>query len=412
MLELYYQYPRVLNRLRAGTLGGAMDRIAARFSETGYKPASAKVYLAHIAQFDRFLSLAGCKDPHSISSDLVERFLDRCINRRQRLSSQTAIRHLLQVVNGSSINHRAEPQCGNSGLLREYGRYLQDVRGLRIKTCEGLMLAARRILKWYDDQNAGEPLSAMTAETVISLVGHLLSASGSYCTRSGSVSDLRSFLRFMNWQGLVSEDLSRFVPRVPCWRMAHLPPRLSWDDVNRIVDGVGINDPAALRDRALLLLLATTGLRSRELRALELRDIHWRTGEVMIRSNKGRRDRLVPLSSAAGDALATYILSGRPSTHFTQVFLCHYPPVRPITHSSTLAAIVRRRLERCDLHFPKAGAHLLRHSLATQLVKQRRPIKEVADLLGHRNIDTTAIYVKVALPQLATVALPFPGSES
>lgn len=231
MLEFYYQYPRVLNRLRAGTLGGEMDRIA-RLSERGYKPASAKVYLARIAQFDRFLSQAGCKDPRSINSDLVERFLDRCINRRQRLSSQTAIRPLLQVVSGSSIRHHAEPQCSDSEVLREYGRYLQDVRGLRIKTREGLMLAARRILKWYDDQDAGEPLSAMTAETVISLVGHVLSASGSYCTRSGSVSDLRSFLRFKGWQGLVSEDLSRFVPRVPCWRMAHLPPRLSWDDVN------------------------------------------------------------------------------------------------------------------------------------------------------------------------------------
>ncbi|MEJ8800316.1 hypothetical protein WKR88_28970 [Trinickia caryophylli] len=153
MLEFYYQYPRVLNRLRAGTLGGEMDRIAARLSETGYKPASAKVYLARIAQFDRFLSQVGCKDPRSINSDLVERFLDRCIDRRQRLSSRTAIRHLLQVVSGSSIRRHAEPQCLDSEVLREYGRYLQDVRGLRIKTREGLMLAARRILKWYDDQD-------------------------------------------------------------------------------------------------------------------------------------------------------------------------------------------------------------------------------------------------------------------
>ena len=412
MLELYYQYPTVLKRLRSGVLGSEMDRIAARLSETGYQPSSAKVYLARIAQFDRFLSQAGYPDVCSIDSELVERFLGRCIGQRQRLSSQTAIRHMLQVVAGSSLTgHEAEPKRVDSEVVREYGQYLQDVRGLRLKTREGLMLAARRILKWYDEQDVGKPLSAMTGETVMSLAGYLLSRSGSYCTRSGAVSDLRSFLRFMNWQGLVTEDLSRFVPRVPCWRMSHLPPLLTWDDVKRIVDEVNPADPAALRDRALLLLLATTGLRSREVRYLELQDVRWRTGEVVIRANKGRRDRLVPLSSTAGDALATYIISGRPKTHFPQVFLCHYPPVRPITHSSTLAAIVRRRLERCDLHFPKAGAHLLRHSLATQLVKQRRPIKEVADLLGHRHIDTTAIYVKVAVPQLATVALPFPRSE-
>jgi integrase/recombinase XerD len=167
-----------------------------------------------------------------------------------------------------------------------------------------------------------------------------------------------------------------------------------------------------VRDRALLLLLATTGMRNRELRLLELQDVRWRAGEVLVRRTKARRDRVVPLMEEVGNALAEYVLHARPKTRAPQVFLCHRPPARPLGCSSTVAAIVRRRLERCGLQLPRAGAHLLRHSLATQLVGQKRPIKEVADLLGHRNIDTTAIYVKVALPQLAIVPLPFPGGES
>jgi site-specific recombinase XerD len=194
--------------------------------------------------------------------------------------------------------------------------------------------------------------------------------------------------------------------------MAHLPPRLAWEEVRRVVDAIDVTDPSGVRDRAVLLLLATTGMRSRELRLLELQDIRWRAGEVVVRRTKARRDRVVPLLEEVGDALAEYVLHARPKTQTPQVFLCHRPPARPLGSSSTLAALVRRRLERCDLQSPRAGAHLLRHSLATQLVGQKRPIKEVADLLGHRNINTTAIYVKVALPQLAIVPLPYPGSMS
>jgi integrase len=159
----------------------------------------------------------------------------------------------------------------------------------------------------------------------------------------------------------------------------------------------------------MLLLLATTGLRNRELRQLELEDIRWRTGELVLDRTKGHRDRVVPLLEETGAALAEYVLHARPRTLERRVFLSHLPPVRAFSCSGTVSRIVRIRLQRAGIPIRKGGAHLLRHSLATRLVEERRPIKEVADLLGHRNIDTTSFYVKVAVPQLADVALPFPG---
>jgi integrase len=168
-----------------------------------------------------------------------------------------------------------------------------------------------------------------------------------------------------------------------------------------------------MRDRAIMLVLATTGLRNKELRALELQDIRWRTAEVLVRRTKGKRDRVVPLLNEAGAALANYILHARPKVGSPRVFLSFAPPPRPFKFPASISRIVRSRLEQAGIELPvAAGAHLLRHSLATQLVRRRRPINEVADLLGHRSIDTTAIYVKVALPQLADVALPFPGDAS
>ncbi len=171
--------------------------------------------------------------------------------------------------------------------------------------------------------------------------------------------------------------------------------------------------PFDLRDRAIMLLLATTGIRNGELRALRLQDIDWRAGEIFIRRAKGKRDRVAPLLEETGAALADYILRARPKVHSPYVFLSLAPPVGPFKFATSISRMVRKRLQCGGVKLGRgAGAHLLRHSLATHLVERRRPINEVADLLGHRSINTTALYVKVAASQLAEVALPFPGGDA
>ncbi|WP_353682685.1 site-specific integrase [Mesorhizobium sp.] len=174
---------------------------------------------------------------------------------------------------------------------------------------------------------------------------------------------------------------------------------------------IGATAPVDVRDRAVLLLLATTGIRNGELRALQLQDINWRAGEVFVRHTKGKRDRVAPLIEEAGAALADYILRARPKVDSPYLFLSFTPPLGPFKCASPVSRIVRKRLRHGGVE-SVGGAHLLRHSLATQLVRQRRPINEVADLLGHRSINTTALYVKVAASQLAEVALPFPGGAA
>ncbi|RMI06331.1 integrase [Sinorhizobium meliloti] len=177
-------------------------------------------------------------------------------------------------------------------------------------------------------------------------------------------------------------------------------------DVRRAIGAIGATTSVDIRDRAILLLLATTGIRNGELRAIRLRDIDWRTGEVFVRRTKGKRDRVVPLLEETGAALADYILRARPKVDSPYLLLSFTPPVGPFKFAAPISRIVRKRLRHVGVELGRvAGAHLLRHSLATQLVGQRRPINEIADLLGHRSINTTALYVKVATSQLAEVAL-------
>lgn len=407
MLEHYFKYPRVLRRLRGGGLGDELDRIAAYLFENGYRHASAKIYLSRLGRFSGFVSQAARHKP--ITRAVIDRFVDERPTEASRVAARTAIAMAQRIV-----PERFEPRFSapdpHGPLLASYSDYLLAVCGLEEKTREGQVLVARRLLGWWDRHHGGEPLSAMAGEHVLSLVDHLMSMSAKDNTRVGTGSYVRRFLRYLRWADLNDQNLARFVPRTPCYRLAHLPRRIEWEDVRRAIDAIDPATPTGRRDRAILLLLATTGIRNKELRSLVLEDIRWRDAQVLIRRTKGRRDRTVPLVQEAGEALADYVLRTRPDCSSRRVFLLHVPPVRPINDSSVISRIVRSALLRVGIALDgPTGAHLIRHSLATRLVRRRRPINEVADLLGHRSIDTTAIYVKVAVPQLAEVALPFPG---
>jgi integrase/recombinase XerD len=411
MLETYFKYPGVLRRMRSGPLVNDIDDIATQLTQSGYSRHTTIRYLSLVASFSRYARKVGCAKPDAMDRALGERFVTSIsTSPGTRSLARTAVllvlRHVVQVYScGSSSTAIESPDCQ---VLTQYDAYLHQVRGLQLRSREGLLRRARCMLEWYRKRRHDRPLSDLRGADVLDFVSSVTAEAGAYATRSAAVSELRGFLRYLQWQGVIQQDLASVVPRVPCWRLAQIPSYLDWTQIRGAIDAIDGSSPVGKRDRALLLLLATTGLRSGELRRLEVRDVRWRKGEIYLRRTKSCRARVLPLLDEAGRALADYVLHGRPQVAHSVIFLSHRPPVRPLKHSSTMAAIVRRRLADCGIRPARAGAHLVRHSLATRMVQQRRPIKEVADLLGHRSIDTTAVYVKVALPQLASVALPFP----
>jgi site-specific recombinase XerD len=412
MLEFYFSYRGVLKRLRSGALGAEMDRIAGYFSSLGYQRASAKVYLSRIGRFSHFAA-EHCSS-RLISEGLFDRYLRTFPTESPRIAAVSAIQHARRVaperfiVTPPGVVHDPD-----ATLLTAYSAYLIKVRGLEPKSRDGVLLGARRFLVWLRHHHPGQDLGGLTAEQVLAAVEHQLSVSATSATRTAAVSHVRSFLRFLHWAGHHDQGLAGVVPRTPHWRLAQLPPRLSWDDVRRAIDAIRMATPSDLRDRAVMLLLATTGIRNGELRALQLKDIDWRAGEIFVRRTKGKRDRVAPLIDETGAALADYILRARPKADSPYVFLSLAPPVGPFKFAASISRMVRKRLQCGGVEVGRvAGAHLLRHSLATHLVERRRPINEVADLLGHRSINTTAVYVKIATSQLAEVALPFPGGAA
>jgi len=225
------------------------------------------------------------------------------------------------------------------------------------------------------------------------------------------VSALRSFFRFLLQQGEIATDLAACVPAVADWRLSTVPKYLGAEEVERLLSTCDQRTRIGRRDYAILMLLARLGLRAGEVVALELDDMDWRGGEIAVRGKGQRHDRL-PLLQEVGEALAAYLRRDRPCGSTRRVFVRMRAPIRGFAGPQTISTIVRRALQRADLKVPAKGvaAHLLRHSLATGMLRRGASMAEIAEVLRHRTPSTTEIYAKVDIGGLRSLAQPWPGS--
>ncbi|MFE3732929.1 tyrosine-type recombinase/integrase [Nocardia sp. NPDC059154] len=198
--------------------------------------------------------------------------------------------------------------------------------------------------------------------------------------------------------------LVKVVPPVAGWRDAGIPRAIPDEHVRRILDACDRTDRVGIRNFAILMLVARLGLRSIEVARLELADIDWRSGRIMLRSRAGR-DEGLPLPVNVGEALAAYLSLARPETSIRQVFLAVKAPARGIG-AGMVADITHRACDVAGL--ARVGPHRLRHSLATRMLRGGASMVEVSQVLRHRDRATTAIYAKVDFEVLRTVAQPWP----
>ena len=219
---------------------------------------------------------------------------------------------------------------------------------------------------------------------------------------------LRSFLRFLFLRGETTVDLARAVPAVRRWRQAKVPPYLCPAEVEQLLAACDRTTASGRRDYAILLLLARLGLRAGEVAAMELGDLRWRAGEIVIRG-KGQVHQRLPLLPDVGAAVAQYVHDDRPQNACRSLFLRHDAP-RIGLGADAVGLIVRRALTRAGLHPPQRGSHLLRFSLATTMIRHGATLVEISEVLRHRSPETTEIYAKVDFAALRAVALPWTGA--
>jgi integrase len=195
------------------------------------------------------------------------------------------------------------------------------------------------------------------------------------------IAAIRAFLRFLAAEGVVPPNLHRAVPVVREWRHASLPQHISTEELEGVLQICRIPTAGCSRDACIILMMARLGMRAGEVRQLNLNDIDWIEGEIHVRAGKSRRER----------------------------FLTLYPPYRQLAYSATISQISRRIFEEAGVQGPRLGAHRLRHTVATHMVRGGSSFKEAADVLGHTSLKSTAIYAKLDERSLQKVALPWPG---
>lgn len=305
------------------------------------------------------------------------------------------------------MNTTPHPKPEDDPLVRRYVSYLRKDRGLAENSVLVYTPFIRSLLADQVAKTGGVSVNAFDATTIRTfLLQHIRGRSAEYARLLATA--LRSFLRFLFLCGDLPTDLSGAVPTVCKPHRATVPAFLSPEEIDRVIAATDRSTVIGRRDYAVLLLLARLGLRAGEIVLLELGDIHWRTGEIVIRG-KGRVVEPLPLLADIGEALARYLHEDRRPGTCRRVFQRLYPPHVGLTGPAAIGHIVRRALARAGVQRSGRGAaHLFRHGLATHMIRRGASLTEISEVLRHRSLNSTAVYAQVSFEALRTVARPWP----
>jgi site-specific recombinase XerD len=376
----------------------------------GYTPGSREMQMLLMARVSRWLvgeGLAG----RDLSTVRVERMLAAwraAAAPGARVPTARSLVALLAHLRSEGVL-AAEALCPRSpleDLLADYRGHLSRDRGLAPRTILRYEVTARRFLE--ERRAAGGGVTGAEVLTGGEVTSFLLGECSrvSVGSAKGRVAELRSLLRFLHLRGVTAGCLAASVPPVAGWHDQRLVATLSAREVTAILESCDTSTATGARDYAVLLVLARLGLRAAEVAGLELADLDWRAGEIVVSGKGARIDRL-PLPHDVGEAIAAYLTRWRPRAGLGTLFVTRYAPWRQM-HVNTVSRTVRFACKRAGL--PPVTAHRLRHALASELLRRGATLQDIAQVLRHRDLATTAAYAKVDRDALRELAAPWPGA--
>jgi site-specific recombinase XerD len=398
--------PNLLDRLRVGPLACYLDTYLERIEQSGFLPSSVPMQMYAIARFSKWL-LSRQINLHVMNEVTIQQFLKRDLNTTHS-GEPGSLHRLLTMLReiGITAARPERPRNCREQLLDEYQHYLLQGRGLAESSLLNYVPFAAQFLSHRFGQS-DMILSTLTAKDVTRFMQDRVRQLSPGRAKL-LVTALRSFLRYLRHQDRIPTDLAGCVPAVAYWSLSTVPKFLPAGAVQCVLTQCERETADGKRNYAVLLMLARLGLRACEIVALNLDDIDWENGLLTIRCKGGRWEQM-PLPTDVGEAIAIYVHSGRPRTQCRRLFLRHRAPIRGFAHSITVSTIVRQALIRSGIDSVRKGAHLFRHTLATDLLRQGASLDEIGEVLRHRSPNTTAVYAKVDLIALRTLALPWPG---
>lgn len=408
MLELYLKSERGIARARSSLVGPYLDGFAAGLRELGYCRLIGQwciTYAVHLGLWAAAQGVPlGALDEGAVRAFLAHLSWCRCPGHRAGLHGVARARTdvFVRYLRSRGVVPIPPPRVAPPALVTGFCEWMRSQRGSAETTVRQYRAVAIALL----ERLGGDP-TCYEAGAVRAAV-HTLTGGHGTATARCVAKVARGFLRYLAVTGRCRPGLDAAILPVASWRGASLPRYVSADSVQRIIDACEATRPEGARDRAILLLLARLGLRAGDIVGLGVRDIDWAAARVRV-VGKGRREVRLPLPQEVGDALLTYLRARRVDVACDRVFLRARAPWRPFASSSCVSAIVKRAMVRAAVAAPTRGAHLLRHSAATSMLREGLSLPAIGVVLRHRSVETTAHYAKVDAELLRAVAQPWLG---
>lgn len=398
-----------LERVRRGPLGSIVDRFMGHLQARGHAPRTIREYLSYIERLGRWMAQDG-RLITALNESTLQGFLAGLTGSVPR-RARAATRHLLSTLRTNGLVHPISPPITPAEDL--IGRFLtafQRTRGAMTSTCRQYRVYVARFLAFRFPSSDGVPdLTTITPQDVRGFVAQH-AEQGQISAAKAAVKALRAFFRYLVQEGRCRADLVSAVPTV-AHRHNPVPRALTDTQVRGLFAAFDRSSATGRRDYAIAQCLWRLALRVGEVVALRLDDVDWRAGTLHIGTSKSRRASVLPLPLEVGRAIAEYLRHGRPTTTARHLFVTHAVPVGRPLESSAARQRIRRAFDRAGLAVSSKGTHSLRHTAATSMTCRGASLQEVADVLRHRQLDTTMIYARVDLPALRSVALPWPEVE-
>jgi site-specific recombinase XerD len=405
----YLQRSTLYRKLIHGPYGEFSCIYARRLSEEGFTRQCTRRSLSLFRDLMDW-HVGGGHDPKHLNEASIEGFLDyRSRHWRINAGDRAALRRLLSALRDKGLIAAALPVAltAQEQIVEAFSAFIINERGLSHSARVQHALFTRRFLQEVYSAGACE-FAVLTPELVISYVErHALD--GAADSGKAMCWSLRAFLRYLHLRGHIANPLADCVPSIRRWRLAGLPTFLPPEKVQQVLNGCDRTTPMGLRDYAILMVLSKLGLRAGEVVALTLDDIDWQAGEIRVHG-KGRRHAVMPLRRDVGSAIVAYLRQGRPATTNRHVFLRTLAPHVGFSSGCAVTMIAKEALKRAGIHgYAHHGAHLFRHSLATDLLRSGASFDQIGQLLRHESTDSTRIYAKLDIEKLRTLSQPWPG---
>jgi site-specific recombinase XerD len=411
MLDTYLVAPKTMKRLRTGPAGAFIDGFADALERDGYSAGSAIRYIRSADHLGRFMLTVG-RPLDEVSPQILEAFRRHiptcnCPDAKGGKANHHVYfgaKRFHEYLIGIGICEAGNPETAEisePGIVSGFRQWMEKHRGAKPATLRQYCRDATTML-----ESLGHDVSAWGPKRVRAFLLDNVCKCGAG-TAEKRVTSARAFLRYLGARGLCGADLDQAVPALAHWRLSTFPKCLASEDVDRLIAACDGHSLRKLRDRAIILLLVRLGVRAGDLSNLRMKDIEWKTGTLRV-SGKGRYEVRLPLPQDAGEALLRYLESRPRVTRDDHVFVRNIAPFRPFDSGDGVSSVVKRALRRARVSSPAKGAHLLRHTAATEMLRHGIPLDQIGMILRHRGIDTTAYYAKVDLALLSQIAQPWP----